>query len=376
MPQNEISDYNETDASNVDITGIDVQENVMRPPAVNNAFRALQGALKRWFKASLFRLRDGTDQTKLLAFDLSGITTATTRTLTVPDESAVIQTRVATTVNNTIPRFDGTTGKQKASTAVVDDAGGLTVTTTTTNGSLFTNASSTSATTLKINNNISNGLEIQTTGSAYASGTRFNVGAGNASFASNNALSIGTIGSANLNFYTNNTYRGGWTGSTGYFLVGAANSAFATVEAGLLLDPAGYITSKKAGTASQVHIEFGNNAAVTPASVGSISTNGSATSYNTSSDGRLKPLREDFDAGAIIDALEPVYHNWKDFPDQWSYGLIAQDAAKIVPSAVNVGRGEPGEEGFMPWSVDYSKLVPILIREIQDLRLRLSVGGL
>lgn len=90
MPQNEISDYNETDASNVDITGIDVQENVMRPPAVNNAFRALQGALKRWFKASLFRLRDGTDQTKLLAFDLSGITTATTRTLTMPDASGTI----------------------------------------------------------------------------------------------------------------------------------------------------------------------------------------------------------------------------------------------------------------------------------------------
>ena len=55
MAENEISDYFETDGSNVDITGISVQENVMRPPAVNNAFRALQGALKRWFKTSLFR---------------------------------------------------------------------------------------------------------------------------------------------------------------------------------------------------------------------------------------------------------------------------------------------------------------------------------
>lgn len=84
MAENEISDYFETDASNVDIAGISVQENVMRAPAVNNAFRALQGALKRWFKSSLFRLRDSTDQTKLLAFDLSAIPTATTVTLTAP----------------------------------------------------------------------------------------------------------------------------------------------------------------------------------------------------------------------------------------------------------------------------------------------------
>lgn len=90
MAENEISDYLETDNDNTDIAGISVQENVMRPPAVNNAFRALQGALKRWFKSSLFRLRDSTDQTKLLAFGLSGITPATTRTLTVPDKNGTI----------------------------------------------------------------------------------------------------------------------------------------------------------------------------------------------------------------------------------------------------------------------------------------------
>lgn len=87
MAENEISDYLEVDNDNVDIAGISVQENVMRPPAVNNAFRALQGALKRWFKSSLFRLRDSTDQTKLLAYDLSSLTTATTRTQIVPDEN-------------------------------------------------------------------------------------------------------------------------------------------------------------------------------------------------------------------------------------------------------------------------------------------------
>lgn len=90
MAENEISDYVETDNDNTDIAGISVQENVMRPPAVNNAFRALQGALKRWFKTSLFRLRDSTDQTKLLAFDLSAFTTAVTRTFAFPNRSGTV----------------------------------------------------------------------------------------------------------------------------------------------------------------------------------------------------------------------------------------------------------------------------------------------
>lgn len=94
MAENEISDYLETDNDNTDIAGISVQENVMRPPAVNNAFRAIQGALKRWFRSNLFRLRDGTDQTKLLAFDLSSIPTSTTRTLKLPASGQFVGTDV------------------------------------------------------------------------------------------------------------------------------------------------------------------------------------------------------------------------------------------------------------------------------------------
>ena len=96
MAENEIGEYLEIDANNVDIAGISVQENVMRPPAVNNAFRALQGALKRWFKTSLFRLRDSTDQTKLLAFQLSSIPTTSTVTLSVQGVSGIIALTGAT----------------------------------------------------------------------------------------------------------------------------------------------------------------------------------------------------------------------------------------------------------------------------------------
>lgn len=90
MPQNEVNQYNEVDNDNTDITGTTVVENTMYPGMVNDALRKLMGALKRTFRTDLFRLRDNTNQTKQVAFSLSGLTTATTRTLTVQDRSGTI----------------------------------------------------------------------------------------------------------------------------------------------------------------------------------------------------------------------------------------------------------------------------------------------
>ena len=89
MPKTEISEYDETDALNTDISGI-VLSDATLIDQIDNIARAQMGALKRWFKSSLFRLRDSTDQTKLLALDLSGLTTATTRTLVIPDKNGML----------------------------------------------------------------------------------------------------------------------------------------------------------------------------------------------------------------------------------------------------------------------------------------------
>ena len=80
----ELTDLSETDASNTTITTADIAEGCA-PSGINNAIRNTLGLIRRAFKASIFRIRDTTDQTKLLAFDLSGIATATTRTITIPD---------------------------------------------------------------------------------------------------------------------------------------------------------------------------------------------------------------------------------------------------------------------------------------------------
>jgi hypothetical protein len=85
----ELTDLSETDANNVLISGANVAEGCP-PSGINNAIRNLAGLIRRAFKTSIFRLRDNTDNTKLLAFDLSGLTTATERTWAAPDKNGTV----------------------------------------------------------------------------------------------------------------------------------------------------------------------------------------------------------------------------------------------------------------------------------------------
>lgn len=83
----EITDLSETDSANTEISTYSVDGNIANMSSTDNVFQAVLGLLKRSLKSSIWRLRDSTDQTKLLAFDLSGLTTTTTRTQIVPDEN-------------------------------------------------------------------------------------------------------------------------------------------------------------------------------------------------------------------------------------------------------------------------------------------------
>ena len=57
-----------------------------------------------------------------------------------------------------------------------------------------------------------------------------------------------------------------------------------------------------------------------------------------------------------------------------SVGVFAQELAEVIPEAVTKGTDELNEQGLPvhPWGVDYSKLVPDLIVEIQQLRARVA----
>jgi len=108
--------------------------------------------------------------------------------------------------------------------------------------------------------------------------------------------------------------------------------------------------------------------------VGTISTNTANTSYNTSSDGRLKgnvaPIEN---GGGLIDQLAPVSFEWTSNPSLGTdYGFIAQDVESVFPMAVTAGSGNPGDADFRPYGMDLSKLVPLLVAAVKALRARVA----
>ena len=116
--------------------------------------------------------------------------------------------------------------------------------------------------------------------------------------------------------------------------------------------------------------------------VGSIDTSTSSTAYNTSSDRRLKENIEAADpSGSLIDSIEIVKHDWISSDDHVRYGVVAQDLFEVLPEAVSQGTdGDFVDEDLSKkeqpikqvWGVDYSKLVPLLVKEVQDLRTRVA----
>lgn len=102
--------------------------------------------------------------------------------------------------------------------------------------------------------------------------------------------------------------------------------------------------------------------------VGSITSTGTTTAYNTSSDQRLKDNIVDApSASDDIDAIQVRSFDWKADGEHQKYGMIAQELQTVAPEAVS---GNADSEEMM--GVDYSKLVPMLVKEIQSLRARVA----
>ena len=102
--------------------------------------------------------------------------------------------------------------------------------------------------------------------------------------------------------------------------------------------------------------------------VGSISVTTTATAYNTSSDARLKEnIAPADDAAALIDAIQVRKFDWKADGSHQRHGMVAQELLEVAPEAVSV----PADEDQM-LAIDYSKLVPMLIKEVQSLRARVA----
>ena len=102
--------------------------------------------------------------------------------------------------------------------------------------------------------------------------------------------------------------------------------------------------------------------------IGSITQSGTtAVLYNLTSDQRLKENIANAESSSdLIDAIQVRQYNWKSDGSFQRYGFIAQELVTVAPEAVH----QPADPEEM-MAVDYSKLVPMLVKEIQSLRKRI-----
>jgi hypothetical protein len=101
--------------------------------------------------------------------------------------------------------------------------------------------------------------------------------------------------------------------------------------------------------------------------VGGMTSTSSATGFPTSSDKRLK--KNIVSAPSAIDKIlttQVVSHDWINDDAHVEYGFVAQDLQSIIPQAVMEGTDKEDGSINMPWGVDYSKIVPLLVKAIQE----------
>ncbi len=108
--------------------------------------------------------------------------------------------------------------------------------------------------------------------------------------------------------------------------------------------------------------------------VGYISVSGTSTAYNTSSDYRLKEnVSYDFDATTRLKQLKPARFNFITDADTTVDGFLAHEVSSVVPEAISGEKDAVDEEGNPEYQgIDQSKLVPLLVKTIQELEARIT----
>jgi hypothetical protein len=151
--------------------------------------------------------------------------------------------------------------------------------------------------------------------------------------------------------------------SSGQLLLGTTsvfNSAY-TMSLGVNAATGGMIIQP--GANGYTAIQFNN---ASNSGVGGISCSSTTTTYGVTSDQRLKTNIVDAPDGNI-DQIKIRSFDWKSDGTHNTYGVIAQELVEVAPYAVH----QPANPDEM-MGVDYSKLVPMMIKEIQSLKQRIA----
>jgi len=119
--------------------------------------------------------------------------------------------------------------------------------------------------------------------------------------------------------------------------------------------------------------------------VGSITTSGSATAFNTSSDYRLKENVAPVNDGITrLQQLKPSRFNFIVEPGKTVDGFIAHEVQAVVPEAIHGTKDAVDDDGNPIYQgIDQSKLVPLLtaalqeaVAKIESLEARLTAAGI
>jgi hypothetical protein len=123
----------------------------------------------------------------------------------------------------------------------------------------------------------------------------------------------------------------------------------------------GLMVNRQADNGSAILFRRGNT------DVGSISVTATNTSYNTSSDYRLKEDVQPM-VGSVdrLMALKPVNFAWKASGERVD-GFLAHEAQEVVPEAITGSKDAVDDEGNPQYQgIDQSKLVPLLTAALQE----------
>jgi prepilin-type processing-associated H-X9-DG protein len=232
---------------------------------------------------------------------------------------------------------------------------------------------------------------------------------------------LGMRSNDDLLFLTNDSERGRikndgmWIIGTGLMAVGTTSLTGGASSGNVTIEFAGNVANAIKTRDTSGHSAANSMIMVSGSTaVGTIVTSTSSTTYNTSSDYRLKEnVNYDWDALSTLKQLKPAKFNFKVDPDKTVEGFLAHEVSSLVPAAVNGekdametrtklvldSKGEVIEEDVeqdvwtagkedetypadSTWEaskeypsyqqIDHSKLVPLMVKAIQELEAKVK----